>query len=80
MWKFLQEEGYILLYTALFMKQLLVKKWFATLEHPPHFPDLTPCDFIFSQKNKICAKKNQFYTTKGRKENIKAIKTSKTEM
>ncbi|XP_072765112.1 uncharacterized protein [Anoplolepis gracilipes] len=45
---------------ALSVKQFLVEKRIATLEHSPYSPDLAPCDFFFFPKIKSVLKGTRF--------------------
>jgi hypothetical protein len=47
-------------HTALSVKQFLAEKQIAVLEHPPHSPNLAPCDFFLFPKVKSVLKGTRF--------------------
>jgi hypothetical protein len=40
-------------HTALAVQQFLASKYMMVVPHPPHLPDLAPCDFFLFPKMKI---------------------------
>ena len=46
--------------TARSIRQFLAERNIATLEHPPYFPDLAPCDFFLFPKIKSVLKGTHF--------------------
>jgi transposase len=50
----------VLAHKALSVKQFLANKNISVLEHPPYFPDLTPCDFCLFPEIKSVLKGTHF--------------------
>jgi histone-lysine N-methyltransferase SETMAR len=40
-------------HNALSVKTFLAKQKIPVLEHPPHSPDLAPCDFFYFQRSRL---------------------------